>query len=57
MDSRQSGGILVSGGNMANFVCFLAARTAEAGECVRPGSGGHPRLTAVCIGGNAHVDQ
>ncbi|HEY1909716.1 MAG TPA: pyridoxal-dependent decarboxylase, partial [Vicinamibacterales bacterium] len=25
------GGLLVSGGNMANFVCFLAARAAKAG--------------------------
>ncbi len=25
-------GLLVSGGNMANFVCFLAARRAQAGE-------------------------
>jgi glutamate/tyrosine decarboxylase-like PLP-dependent enzyme len=29
------GGVLVSGGNMANFVCFLAARTAKAGPGVR----------------------
>jgi glutamate/tyrosine decarboxylase-like PLP-dependent enzyme len=29
------GGLLVSGGNMANFVCFLAARTAKAGWDVR----------------------
>jgi aromatic-L-amino-acid decarboxylase len=29
------GGILVSGGNMANFVCFLAARAARAGWDVR----------------------
>jgi aromatic-L-amino-acid/L-tryptophan decarboxylase len=29
------GGLLVSGGNMANFVCFLAARTAKAGWNVR----------------------
>jgi glutamate/tyrosine decarboxylase-like PLP-dependent enzyme len=29
------GGILVSGGNMANFVCFLAARAAKAGWNVR----------------------
>lgn len=29
------GGVLVSGGNMANFVCFLAARTAAAGAEVR----------------------
>jgi aromatic-L-amino-acid decarboxylase len=28
-------GLLVSGGNMANFVCFLAARRAKAGEAVR----------------------
>ena len=26
----QTGGLLVSGGNMANFVCFLAARAAKA---------------------------
>ena len=29
------GGLLVSGGNMANFVCFLAARTAKAAGNVR----------------------
>ena len=29
------GGILVSGGNMANIVCFLAARQAKAGWAVR----------------------
>ncbi len=29
------GGLLVSGGNMANFVCFLAARTAKAAWAVR----------------------
>ncbi|RPI53659.1 MAG: aminotransferase class V-fold PLP-dependent enzyme [Acidobacteria bacterium] len=31
----DTGGVLVSGGNMANFVCFLAARTAKAGWDVR----------------------
>jgi aromatic-L-amino-acid/L-tryptophan decarboxylase len=31
----DSGGLLVSGGNMANFVCFLAARAAKAGWNVR----------------------
>ena len=31
----DSGGLLVSGGNMANFVCFLAARRACAGWDVR----------------------
>jgi glutamate/tyrosine decarboxylase-like PLP-dependent enzyme len=41
------GGLLVSGGNMANFVCFLAARRAKAGWDVRKsGLGGSaPRLT------------
>ena len=29
------GGLLVSGGNMANFICFLAARAAKAGWDVR----------------------
>ncbi|MEO5742202.1 MAG: aminotransferase class V-fold PLP-dependent enzyme, partial [Vicinamibacterales bacterium] len=39
-------GLLVSGGNMANFVCFLAARTAKAGWDVRKTgiSGSHPRM-------------
>ena len=36
------GGLLVSGGNMANFVGFLAARAAKAGHDVRKdGVGGH----------------
>ncbi len=45
-----AGGLLVSGGNMANFVCFLAARTAKAGWDVRKAglgggaSGGAPTL-------------
>ena len=41
-------GLLVSGGNMANFVCFLAARRAKAGGDVRE-AGVHrdgPRLLA-----------
>ena len=29
------GGLLVSGGNMANFLCFLAGRRAMLGECPR----------------------
>jgi glutamate/tyrosine decarboxylase-like PLP-dependent enzyme len=38
------GGLLVSGGNMANFVCFLAARAARAGWDVRAnGVGGSSR--------------
>jgi glutamate/tyrosine decarboxylase-like PLP-dependent enzyme len=32
---RDCGGLLVSGGNMANIVCFLAARAAKAGWNVR----------------------
>ncbi|HEV8139380.1 MAG TPA: aspartate aminotransferase family protein [Pyrinomonadaceae bacterium] len=32
---ESCGGVLVSGGNMANFVCFLAARAAKAGWDVR----------------------
>jgi aromatic-L-amino-acid decarboxylase len=41
-----SEGLLVSGGNMANFVCFLAARRAKGGEAVRESglAGGGPRL-------------
>ena len=31
----DAGGLLVSGGNMANFVCFLAARTAKATSDIR----------------------
>ncbi len=40
------GGLLVSGGNMANFVCFLAARAARAGWDIRRDGhdGSRPRL-------------
>jgi glutamate/tyrosine decarboxylase-like PLP-dependent enzyme len=45
------GGLLLSGGNMANFVCFLAARTAKADWDVRErgvsGDSGH-RLRVYC---------
>ena len=43
------GGLLVSGGNMANFVCFLAARQAKAGWDVRAAglSGGEARRLRV----------
>jgi aromatic-L-amino-acid/L-tryptophan decarboxylase len=44
------GGLLVSGGNMANFVCFLAARTAKGGAALREqgvgGSGSRLRIYA-----------
>jgi aromatic-L-amino-acid/L-tryptophan decarboxylase len=42
------GGILVSGGNMANFVGFLAARRARAPWDVRSLGTGHGRLRAYC---------
>ena len=42
---RDAGGLLVSGGNMANFVCFLAARTAKATHVRTTGvRGGAPLL-------------
>ena len=34
-ESRAFGGLLVSGGNMANFVCFVAARAARSAREVR----------------------
>ena len=44
------GGLLVSGGNMANFVCFLAGRRAMLGETARDrrvgGGGGRLRVYA-----------
>jgi aromatic-L-amino-acid decarboxylase len=45
-----SGGILVSGGNMANMVAFWAARAARAGRDVRAEGvvGRGPLLTAYC---------
>ena len=45
-EAEDAAGLLVSGGNMANFVCFLAARTAKAEWDVRKSgiSGSHPRM-------------
>lgn len=42
------GGLLVSGGNMANIVCFLAARQAKAGHDVRARGIGAAALRAYC---------
>ena len=42
------GGLFVSGGNMANFVCFLAARQAKAGWDVRTGGMAGSRLRVYC---------
>jgi aromatic-L-amino-acid/L-tryptophan decarboxylase len=42
------GGLFVSGGNMANIVCFLAARQAKAGGDVRSKGVAGARLRAYC---------
>lgn len=42
------GGLFVSGGNMANIVCFLAARAAKAGPDIRSKGAGATRLRAYC---------
>jgi aromatic-L-amino-acid/L-tryptophan decarboxylase len=42
------GGLFVSGGNMANFVCFLAARQAKAGIDVRAKGMDGTRLRVYC---------
>ena len=54
----EAGGLLVSGGNMANFVCFVAARTAKAttkvrSEGLRSLAGAASRLR---LDRNAHLD-
>ena len=42
------GGLFVSGGNMANIVCFLAARAAKAGADLRAKGVAGTRLLAYC---------
>lgn len=44
----DSGGLFVSGGNMANIVCFLAARAAKGGADIRSKGPGGRRLRAYC---------
>jgi len=45
---RECGGLFVSGGNMANLVCFLAARQAKTGTDVRVKGIEGTRLRAYC---------
>jgi aromatic-L-amino-acid decarboxylase len=42
------GGLFVSGGNMANLVCFLAARQAKAGKDVRAAGVAGMRMRVYC---------
>jgi glutamate/tyrosine decarboxylase-like PLP-dependent enzyme len=50
------GGLLVSGGNMANFVCFLAARAARAGwDIRREGLQGSPRQLVAYASAETHT--
>jgi len=51
------GGLLLSGGNMANFVCFLAARAAKAGWDVREqgASGDSGRRLRVYCSAETHT--
>ena len=54
------GGLLVSGGNMANIVCLLAARAAGAGWDVRAegvGGGRAAPAVALLLRGDAHLDS
>ncbi|HET7698864.1 MAG TPA: aminotransferase class V-fold PLP-dependent enzyme [Vicinamibacterales bacterium] len=53
---RDCGGILVSGGNMANFIGFFAARAAKAGEEVRSrGVGRDGRTPRVYCSAETHT--
>ena len=55
--TENCGGILVSGGNMANLVCVLAARAAKAGWNVREqGMAADPwRMLRIYASGEAHT--
>jgi len=51
----DSGGLMVTGGNMANFVCFLAARNARSGHDIQTeGAGGRSKLR-VYVSAETHT--
>jgi glutamate/tyrosine decarboxylase-like PLP-dependent enzyme len=53
---HDSGGLLVSGGNMANFVCFLAGRAAKGGAALREkGLGGNGKRLRVYASVETHT--
>ena len=53
---HDSGGLLVSGGNMANFVCFLAGRAAKGGAALREkGLGGNGKRLRVYASAETHT--
>ena len=49
--SPDYGGILVSGGNMANFTAFVAARTAKGPETIKAHGVSNSRLVVYCSKG------
>ncbi len=52
----DAGGLLVSGGNMANFVCFLAARLSKAPNDVRKeGVARHPQMFRIYTSAETHT--
>jgi aromatic-L-amino-acid decarboxylase len=53
---RSCGGLLVSGGNMANFVCFLAARKAKANwDIHKDGQAGGGQRMVVYVSKETHT--
>ena len=53
--ARAADGLLVSGGNMANFVCFLAARAAQAADIRTGGLRNTPRALYVYASTETHT--
>ena len=56
--SHRLRGLLVSGGNMANFVCFPGARAVRAGTCApRASTTDRGRPSLLRLGRDSHVDS